>query len=161
MKDHPRIKVLAVIARVLLGGWFVYSGGVEIFGVGLDRFTSDIDNYKLVGPPLDAIAAYTVPWFEVIAGLCLILGILRRGAILTVAALVCVFAFCIGWAWVHQLDISCGCHGSDAPIRYWNKVGEFTGYFIVLAWLWCHRHPRQSPRDHAKPDCVSLPMDEK
>jgi len=155
------MKILTASARILLGGWFVYSGAVKILGTGLERFTRDIANYKLVGPPLDAIAAYTVPWFEVIAGLCLILGILRRGAILTVAALVCVFAFCIGWAWVHQLDISCGCHGSDAPIRYWNKVGEFTGYFIVLAWLWCHRHPRQSPRDHAKPDCVSLPMDEK
>ncbi len=85
---------------------------------------------------MDAIAAYTVPWFEVVAGVCLVLGILRRGAILTLAGLVCVFAFCIGWAWVHQLDISCGCHGGDAPIRYWNKVAEFTGYFIVLGWLW-------------------------
>ena len=129
-------RVLAVIARVLLGGWFIYSGGVKILGAGLERFTRDIGNYKLVGPPLDAIAAYTVPWFEVMAGVCLMLGILRRGAILTVAGLVCVFAFCIGWAWVHQLNISCGCHDSDAPIHYWNKVAEFTGYFIVLAWLW-------------------------
>jgi hypothetical protein len=47
-----------------------------------------------------------------------------------------VFAFCIGWAWAQQLDISCGCHGGDAPIRYWNKVAEFAGYSLVLAWLW-------------------------
>ena len=89
-----------------------------------------------MAPPLDAIAAYTVPWFEMVAGVCLLLGILRRGTILTVAGLVVVFAFCIGWAWVHQLDISCGCHGGDAKIQYWNKAAEFTGYFIVLAWLW-------------------------
>ena len=126
----------AVLARVLLGGWFVYSGAVKILGSGLERFTRDIANYQIVSPPLDAIAAYTVPWFEVVAGVCLVLGILRRGTLLTLAGLVCVFAFCIGWAWVHQLDISCGCHGSDAPIRYLNKVAEFTGYFIVLAWLW-------------------------
>ena len=55
-------------ARILLGGWFVYSGAVKILGAGLDRFTRDIGNYKLVGPPLDAVAAYTVPWFEVMAG---------------------------------------------------------------------------------------------
>lgn len=136
MKPGMIGKIPALTARILLGGWFVYSGAVKILGSGLDRFTRDIANYQLVRPPLDAVAAYTVPWFEVVAGLCLMMGILRRGAILTVAGLVGVFAFCIGWAWVHQLDISCGCHGSDAPIRYWGKAAEFTGYFIALGWLW-------------------------
>ena len=136
MKPGMIGKILALTTRILLGGWFVYSGAVKILGSGLDRFTRDNANYQLVRPPLDAVAAYTVPWFEVVAGLCLMAGILRRGAILTVAGLVGVFAFCIGWAWVHQLDISCGCHGGDAPIRYWSKVAEFTGYWLVLAWLW-------------------------
>jgi uncharacterized membrane protein YphA (DoxX/SURF4 family) len=136
MTPNKLTGLAALAARVLLGGWFVYSGAVKILGTGLERFTRDIGNYQIVSPPLDAIAAYTVPWFEVVAGLGLLLGILRRGAILTVAGLVCVFAFCIGWAWVRQLDISCGCHGSDAPIQYWNKAAEFTGYFIVLGWLW-------------------------
>jgi uncharacterized membrane protein YphA (DoxX/SURF4 family) len=125
-----------IAARVLLGCWFVYSGGMKIFGSGLDRFTRDVANYKIVGPPLDAVAAYAVPWFELVAGFCLMLGFFRRGAILTLAGLVCVFAFCIGWAWVHQLDISCGCHGGDDKIRYWNKVAEFAGYYVVLGWLW-------------------------
>ena len=136
MTPKSRIEALAVITRVVLGFWFVYSGGVKIFATGLDRFTRDIANYKLVAQPLDAIAAYTVPWFELVAGVCLLLGVFRRGAILTVAGLVVVFSFSIGWAWVHQLDISCGCHGSDAPIQYWKKVVEFTGYFTALAWLW-------------------------
>ncbi len=128
--------ISTVSLRVLLGSWFVYSGGYKVFVSGLDRFTRDVANYKLVGPPLDAIAAYTVPWFEIAAGLCLLLGILRKGAILTLAGLVCVFAICIGWAWFHQLDISCGCHGGDAKIHYWGKTAEFAGYFIVLGWLW-------------------------
>ena len=71
------MQVTALIARVLLGVWFVYSGGMKIFGSGLDRFTRDVANYQLVKPPLDAVAAYTVPWLELIAGLCLMLGILR------------------------------------------------------------------------------------
>lgn len=136
MKPRNRTEACALTVRILLGCWFVYSGGLKIFGTGLDRFTYDISNYKLVGSPLDSIAAYTVPWFEVAAGLCLMLGILRRGAILTVSGLVVVFSICIGWAWAHQLDISCGCHGSDAPIQYWRKVAEFAGYFTLLGWLW-------------------------
>lgn len=129
-------EVAALIARVCLGCWFVYSGGYKVFGSGLDRFVYDISNYKLVGAPWDAVAAYTVPWFEIIAGLCLMLGFLRKGAILTIAGLVCVFAFCIGWAWVHQLNIACGCHGGDQKIQYWAKVAEFAGYFVVLGLLW-------------------------
>jgi len=129
-------EAVALAARVCLGSWFVYSGGMKVFGSGLERFVYDISNYKLVGAPWDAVAAYTVPWFEMVAGICLMLGFLRKGAILTIAGLVCVFAFCIGWAWVHQLDTSCGCHGGDAKIRYWAKVAEFAGYFIVLGLLW-------------------------
>ena len=136
MKPANRIEATALVAKVLLGCWFVYSGGMKVFGSGLDRFTRDIANYKIVPAPFDAVAAYTVPWFEMIAGLCLMLGILRRGAILTFTGLVCVFAVCIGWAWFHQLDISCGCHGGDQKIQYWNKVAEFIGYFVVLSGLW-------------------------
>lgn len=128
--------ITALIARVLLGTWFLYSGGMKIFGTGLDRFTRDVANYQLVKAPWDAVAAYTVPWLELVAGLCLMLGILRRGAILTVAGLVVVFSVSVGWAWFKGLDISCGCHGGDAPIQYWSKTFEFAGYFILLGWLW-------------------------
>ncbi len=136
MEPQTKSQVLALIARVVLGAWFLYSGGLKIFGVGLDRFTQDVANYQLAKPPLDAIAAYSVPWLEVIAGLCLMLGILRRGAILTVGGLVVVFSISISWAWFHGLDISCGCHGGDAPIQYWAKTAEFLGYLMLLGWLW-------------------------
>ncbi len=130
------MNVAVLIARVSLGTWFVYSGGMKIFGTGLDRFTRDVANYQLVKPPWDAVAAYSVPWLELLAGLCLMLGILRRGAILTIAGLVVVFAVSVGWAGSKGLDISCGCHGGEAPIQYWHKAAEFAGYFIVLGWLW-------------------------
>ncbi|HEX7260679.1 MAG TPA: DoxX family protein [Luteolibacter sp.] len=136
MKLDRKSQVAALIARVLLGVWFVYSGGQKIFVSGLDRFTQDVANYQLIRAPWDAIAAYSVPWLELIAGVCLMLGILRRGALLTIAGLVVVFSVSVGWAWAHGLDISCGCHGSAAKIQYWNKAAEFAGYFILLGWLW-------------------------
>lgn len=131
-----KLQAIALSARVILGVWFVYSGGVKLFSSGLDRFTTDISNYKLVSAPWDAVAAYSVPWLELIAGVCLMLGVLRRGAILTIAGLVGVFTISVAWAWFHGLDISCGCHGGDAPIQYWNKAAEFVGYFVLLGWLW-------------------------
>lgn len=136
MNSQKKINVAAHIARVALGAWFVYSGGTKVFHSGLDKFTRDIANYGLVKAPLDAVAAYSVPWFEIIAGMCLLIGILRRGALLTLAGLVMVFSISVGWAWAHQLDISCGCHGGDEPLRYWSKFAELLGYFLLLGWLW-------------------------
>jgi uncharacterized membrane protein YphA (DoxX/SURF4 family) len=136
MKSGKIIRIVAALARIALGCWFVYYGVEKVFISGLDRFVYDISNYKIVEAPLDAVAAYTVPWFEIIAGICLAAGVFLRGAILTITGLVGVFAICIAWAWVHQLNISCGCRGDGAPIQYWWKAAEFTGYFIVLSFLW-------------------------
>lgn len=148
MKPRNRIELLALIARVLLGVWFMYSGGLKLWGTGLDRFVTDIANYKLLPPPLDAMAAYTVPWLELFAGLCLMLGFLMRGAIGVLFGLVSGFCIFIGWAWSQQLDISCGCHGSDGPIQYWAKVVEFMVYFALLTWLW----RVESPGEAAAPE---------
>jgi len=132
-------QIAALILRVGLGFWFTYSGGLKLFVIGLDRFTRDVANYQLVGPPFDAIAAYMVPWVELIAGLCLMLGLLHRGAILAIGGLVAVFTVAVGSAWIRQLDISCGCHGGDEPIRYWWKAAEFAFYSAALTFLWIGR----------------------
>jgi uncharacterized membrane protein YphA (DoxX/SURF4 family) len=133
-RNKPEMAALAL--RVALGAWFTYSGGLKIFVTGLDRFTRDVGNYKLVSAPLDAVAAYTVPWVEVIGGLCLMLGVLRKGTLLAMTGLVLTFATAVGWAWSKNLDISCGCHGGDTRLNYWTKAVELTGYLLVFAYLW-------------------------
>ena len=150
MKVSGKQQVAGLVARVLLGLWFFYSGGVKIFGTGLDRFTHDVANYQLVKAPWDAVAAYTVPWLELVGGVCLVLGILRRGAILVIAGLVGVFSVSVGWAWAKGLDISCGCHGGDAPIQYWSKAMEFAGYFALLGWFWWMESRIDVPHDEAR-----------
>lgn len=127
---------LAWLLRLGLGGWFVYSGCQKVFVSGLDRFTQDVANYGLVRAPLDGLAAYTVPWVEIVAGICLALGLLRLGTLLVLCGLVTVFAVSVGWAWHHDLNIACGCHGGDEPIHYWGKVWEFAGYYAAFAFLW-------------------------
>lgn len=130
------LTLLAWCLRAGLGLWFVWSGSQKVFVSGLDRFTQDVANYQMVAAPLDALAAYTLPWVEIVAGLCLLLGLWRRGTILAFCGLVTTFATAIGWAWAQQLDIACGCHGGDAPIRYWWKVLEFAGYYAAFGFLW-------------------------
>lgn len=136
MRPRTPQTALPLIARVLFGFWFAYSGGQKLFVTGLDRFTQDIANYRLVGPPLDAIAAYTVPWFELIAGAALMLGIYKKGAILLCSGLTAMFGVAVTWAWLQGLDISCGCYGSDDPMSYGWKFAELGFYLILLGWLY-------------------------
>jgi uncharacterized membrane protein YphA (DoxX/SURF4 family) len=137
----------AWILRIGLGGWFVSSGAIKLWWSGLDRFTSDIGNYQLpfIHPPLDAMAAYTVPWVEIVAGVCLMLGLWRRATLGVFGGLVAVFAICVGWAWSQGLDITCGCHGGDKPIQYWAKAAEFAGYYLAFGLLWWHTRRSKGP----------------
>ncbi len=135
MKPETKLEAVALTVRVTMGAWFLYSGGEKIFRTGLDRFTRDVMNYQLVKPPLDALVAYSIPWLEIIAGLCLMLGILRKGTLLAMTGLVGTFVVAIGWALSKGLDISCGCHGGATKVT-WMKVAENGGYLIALAFLW-------------------------
>lgn len=136
MEANGSWAIVALALRVILGVWLAITGVIKIFFVGLDRFTVDVANYRLVTAPWDAVAAYTVPWFEVLAGACLMAGVLRRGAILTLGGLVAVFAVAVGSAWARGLDISCGCFGGGEPMNYWGKAAELSAYAVVLGWLW-------------------------
>lgn len=135
MTPNPKSEMLALILRVLMGAWFVYAGGLKIFGSGLERFVTDIENYRLVREPFTTVAAYLVPWLEVVAGLCFMLGILRKGAWWVMLGLVLAFTFAVGSAWWRGLDISCGCLGGEEKISYWKKAVEFAVYLGALAWI--------------------------
>lgn len=139
---------VALVLRVLMGAWFAYAGGLKIFGTGLDGFVTDIENYKLVPPTLALAAAYIVPWMEVVAGVCFMLGIMKKGAWLAMLGLVLVFIVSVGSAWWRGLDISCGCLGGSEKISYWRKAAEFALYLATLGYLaWVEWFPRHVKED--------------
>lgn len=126
---------IALALRVAMGAWFAYAGGLKIFGTGLDRFVTDIENYKLVSGDLAVAVAYFIPWLEVVAGIFFMLGIFRKGAWLAMFGLVLAFTISVGSAWARGLDISCGCLGGTEKISYWRKAIEFAIYLAALAWI--------------------------
>ncbi len=128
-------EILALVLRVLMGAWFVYAGGLKIFVAGLDRFVLDIENYRLVSGQLAVGVGYTIPWLEVIGGLCFMMGILRKGAWWVMFGLVMAFVVSVGSAWARGLDISCGCLGGSEKISYWRKAAEFAVYLATLGWI--------------------------
>jgi uncharacterized membrane protein YphA (DoxX/SURF4 family) len=125
----------ALALRVAMGAYFTYAGGEKIFVSGLDRFATDIANYKLVGESASVVVAYIVPWAEIVAGTCFMLGKLAKGAWLAMFGLVTVFAVAIGSAWWRGMDIRCGCTGGEETVTYWKKALEFSAYYIALGYI--------------------------
>lgn len=128
---------VALALRLALGGYFVWSGWMKVFRTGLDDFTRAVGNYKIVYSPWDAVVAYTVPWVEMVAGACLLIGLWKRGTLGTIAGLVGFFAFGVGQAWVRNLNIACGCDGNPdgSPMNYTLKFVEFGGYWLAIALI--------------------------
>lgn len=151
-KTNPEWTALAL--RVLMGAWFVYAGGLKIFGTGLDGFVTDIENYRLVTGQAAVATAYFIPWLEIFAGLCFMTGLLPKGTWLAMLGLVLAFTVSVGSAWWRGLDISCGCLGGTEKISYWRKAIEFALYFAALGWIaWIEwRGPAADPPEDSLPE---------
>ncbi|QYJ16234.1 hypothetical protein Rxycam_02067 [Rubrobacter xylanophilus DSM 9941] len=110
----------AVLAsRLVLGGVFAAAGAAKIPDPGF--FAAAIRSYGLGLPEwFVSLAAYGLPYLEVLLGLYLMAGLFTRLAAWTANALMCVFILAILQAAVRGLEISCGCFGpSSEPSNLW------------------------------------------
>ena len=87
-------------------------------------FLSSVYSYELVGPKLGMFVAMTLPWLELLVGICLIGGIFIDGALLASIAMTAMFTFVLGSALYHGLEITCGCFGASAT--------EIIGYSTLI-----------------------------
>lgn len=75
-------------------------------------FLGDVYGYEIVGPKLGMFVAMTMPWAELLVGICLLGSIFIGGALLISAGMGVMFTFVLSWAVYRGLDISCGCFGA-------------------------------------------------
>ncbi len=122
-----RVSGLVIALRVILGGLFVWAGVLKL--MSLDEFVQKVGYFEIWPfdhKPWDMWLGYTLPGFEVIAGSCLILGILYRGALVSITVLSLGFLVAIYSVYVRGLNIECGCFG---------KALKFGNYYIHMAVL--------------------------
>jgi uncharacterized membrane protein YphA (DoxX/SURF4 family) len=135
MASKSRIWVVALVLRVCLGVFFLYTGGEKLFR--LDDFTRDVANYRMVMQPWDAVIAYTLPCFEIVTGLCLLLGLLVRGALMLATGMMLAFLVATGQAWYFGFDINCGCFSSsDDPTLMPLHVALLVAILLVIGFLY-------------------------
>lgn len=97
-----------------LGLVFVVAGFVKVQDP--HAFAVAVDNYQLVPQAWTGAVAICLAWLELLCGLCLVFGVLVRGAALLVACMMTVFLAALGYNAHRGLDVSCGCFGQNGPV---------------------------------------------
>jgi len=110
----------ALVVRLGLGCMFLYSSLPKIRQPY--DFLSNVYNFELVGPKLGLLTAMTLPWVELLVGICLIGGIFVSGALLVSIAMGAMFSFVIASALYRGLNISCGCFSASSV----EQIGDTT-----------------------------------
>jgi len=100
-------KIFFFLSSWLLGGVFIYSSFHKI--VDPSGFARILYGYNLF--PLLTIHPFAVmvPFFELLAGLALLIGVYRRGASLVVSGMLVVFIFAISVNLIRGHEFDCGC----------------------------------------------------
>ena len=128
-----------LLARLLIGGFFIYMGIVKIQDPV--AFLKQVRLYEMLpeSPPhLLNGTAILLPWLEVVCGLALVLGVYLRGAGTIIALMLVVFTpaiFLRAWG-IHstegtpflEIAFDCGC-GTGAVI-IWQKLLGNTGLLL-------------------------------
>jgi len=116
------------IVALIIGGIFIYAGVLKAMDpVG---FANDIDNYKILPWAISVRFAFYLPWLEILCGLAVILGLLYRGGLLILTALISIFIAASVISKVRGLDITCGCFGHAS--KYLSFFGHLALDFVLL-----------------------------
>ena len=142
-------RITALVFRIIVGGVFVYASIDKI--VHPDRFADMVYNYRILPYIIINLFAVTLPWIELVIGLCLILGPFADAASAITASLLVVFIVASGAALVRGLDISCGCFttSGEGAKAGWEVVIRNIFLIAMLAQSFFFKLRRQRPRAQA------------
>lgn len=102
--------IVWTIVAVIIGGVFIYAGASKISDPM--QFGRDIQNFKIVPWAAAIRMAFYLPWLEIIAGVALIAGFLRHGALAILTGLMVVFIGATIAAHARGISLDCGCFGA-------------------------------------------------
>jgi putative oxidoreductase len=106
---------ISLLVRVALGLVFVYSSWGKI--ADPPGFAEMVWNYRILPDFLVNPVAIVLPWLELLAGLALISGFLRKGAALLIGVVLMVFIVALSTDLLRGIAIECGCFPTAAEAK--------------------------------------------
>ncbi|MES2705448.1 MAG: MauE/DoxX family redox-associated membrane protein [Verrucomicrobiota bacterium] len=145
--------IVEFACRFILGGFFVFSGLMKVREPVL--FQENIRSFHILSDPWPGLLAISLPWFEILCGVGILLRWLYAGSLALVSGSLVIFMAAISWSWMRGLDISCGCFGQvDLALGYsWHLLLNLT---LLSMGLWLLRSesrrlrqpPFSEPQNH-------------
>lgn len=149
-----RVSLLLFLSLAVFFGWSAWQKLLD-----LTAFTESVGNFQFrwepdwvgwgdgnfFGKPMDAIIAYAVPWFELVAAGALLLPFSRAAGGTILFVMLIAFNIGLGFAWSKGItDLNCGCHGvSDSPTNFPLKIASNFGLMFLIAAGFCLRWSHQ------------------
>ena len=135
-------KLLIIIFRILVGVLFIVSGLVKAndplgLSYKMDEFFQVLHLHFMV--PVSLELAVVMIAFEIIAGFALLLGFKMRFFGPLLLALMVVFTFITGFAYLSGKITECGCFGDCLPISAGASFWKDVILLILVFFLYRHR----------------------
>ncbi|MGO4957724.1 MauE/DoxX family redox-associated membrane protein [Luteococcus sp. Sow4_B9] len=136
---------VGLVCRLILGGALLYAGLTKVGN--LEGNVLSVRAYRIEWLPysVERVIGYSLPFFEIILGLLLIVGLFTRISGLIGALTMAVFIAAIASAWARGLSIDCGCFsqgGETENPKYLQEIIRDLGFLACGAWLtWRPRTP--------------------
>jgi uncharacterized membrane protein YphA (DoxX/SURF4 family) len=101
--------------RLFLGAVFVFAAYNKI--PAIQSFAEAIKGFQVIDadthPELIIIGAFVIPWFELFAGLMLILGLRARAAVLGIGLVLAMFIYALLHVILTDVSADCSCFGDS------------------------------------------------
>lgn len=138
--------VALLMLRLALAGVFLFAAYTKLLTpMGPLNFSEAVQSFKFFGEHDDGLVmltTYAVPWAELIAGVCLVLGFWTRAAALLLGLLLTLFIALVASAIFRDMHIHCGCFGNfnwPCPETVsWCKIGANSA--LLLAAMVLHSY---------------------
>jgi len=125
-------RVLYTVARLILGGVFIYASIDKILHPA--AFAEAVYNYQVLPDGFINLVAIVLPWLEFFLGTFLIIGFWMPGTAIISNLLLMTFMGALVFNLSRGLDIHCGCFSTsptDNPMDAWTVLRD--GSFLILA----------------------------
>ena len=113
--DFLRSDWLAIRVQLALGAVFLVASLPKLKSPPI--FAKNIHAYAILPDALVNVMALLLPGIELVAGLCLIFGLLRRPAAAAIAAMLAVFIVALSWNIAVGNPVNCSCFEVTTKVK--------------------------------------------
>jgi uncharacterized membrane protein YphA (DoxX/SURF4 family) len=133
---------IGLVCRLTLGGVLFVAGYLKVDKLEVSQMA--VRSYELLPIPIANFLGQTLPFFEVVIGLLLIVGAATRAVAALGGFTMFIFIIAIAQAWARGLNIDCGCFGGGGAVapgetRYLQEILRDAG--LVAMALFLIRYP--------------------